>query len=96
MTKQRAIRALGAGLLLVASCGILEPDVQADGTVRFDPIEGGCWLIDSGGTTYDPVTLAEEFRVDGLRVHFEATLPSDMAHFCPGVIIAITTIESID
>jgi len=96
MTKRRVIRALGAGLLLMASCGILEPDVQGDGTVRFDPIEGGCWLIDSGDTTYDPMNLAEEFRVDGLRVLFEATLPSDMAHFCPGVVIDITSIEAID
>ena len=53
-------------------------------------------LIASGDTTQDPVNLAAEFKIDGLRVHFEATLPSDRAHFCPGVIIDITSIESID
>ena len=84
-----------AALLLLAACGILEPDVQGDGTVRFDPIEGGCWLIDSGGETYDPINLDESFRVDGLRVRFEAEIAEDMAHFCPGIIIEISSIEAI-
>ena len=87
--------AVPVALTLLTSCGILEPDVQGDGTVRFDPIEGGCWVIDSGGETYDPVNLSDELKVDGLRVRFEAELRADMAHFCPGVIIELTSIESI-
>ena len=97
MKPGRSARTLLAGLtLLVAACGILEPDVQADGTVRFDTIEGGCWLIDTADATYDPINLAEEFQVDGLRVRFEATIPDDMAHFCPGVIVEITSIEALE
>lgn len=93
----RKARGLLAGLVLsLASCGIVEPDVQATGTVRFDPIEGGCWLIQTSDATYDPVDLAEPFRVDGLRVRFEAELRSDLAHFCPGVIIEITSISAIE
>ena len=93
----RGGRALALGLaLFMVACGILEPDVQMDGTVRFDPIEGGCWVIDTADATYDPVDLGEAFRVDGLRVHFEATIRTDLAHFCPGVIVDITSIEAID
>jgi hypothetical protein len=63
--------------------------------VRFDPIEGGCWVIDSAGETYDPVNLSDDLKVDGLEVRFEADLRSDMGHFCPGVIIELTSIEPI-
>ena len=92
----RATSALVAMLLVAASCGIVEPDVQADGAVRFDPIEGGCWLIDAQGSTYLPLELDEEFKVDGLRIRFEATPQSDMASFCPGIIVRLNFIEAAD
>jgi hypothetical protein len=41
------------------------------------------------------VNLSDDLKVDGLEVRFEADLRSDMGHFCPGVIIELTSIEPI-
>ena len=48
----------------------LEPGVRlaADATIRYLPIEGGCWAVDVAGTRYEPVNLGSSFQVDGLRV----------------------------
>ncbi len=95
MKMPKAVRAMGTAAVLLAACGTLDPNIQADGTVRLDPIEGGCWVIDAEGETYLPLNLTEEFAVDGLAIHFEATLESDMVSFCPGIIVDITSIQAI-
>ena len=95
MTGYRARAFAGAALLLAASCGITGPELQADGTVRFDPIEGGCWLIQTSEALYQPIRLDEEFRQDGLRVRFEADILEDVAGFCPGTIVELESIEAI-
>jgi len=42
MKMPKAVRAMGTAVVLLAACGTLDPNIQADGTVRLDPIEGGC------------------------------------------------------
>lgn len=44
--------------------------VSAEATVRFLPLEGGCWVLEvAPGRRYEPVNLAPGFRTDGLQVH---------------------------
>lgn len=50
------------------------------GTIVFLPLEGGFFGISGDdGTKYLPLNLGEEFRVDGLRVVFEAEEARDTA-----------------
>ena len=41
------------------------------------------------------MNLAEDLRTDGLRVRFEARFRDDLAHFCPGRIVELESIEPI-
>ncbi len=81
---------------LVIGCGILGPELSTEGVVRYQGIEGGCWLLDAEGQTYSPVDLPAEFRTDGLRVRFEADILEDYAGFCPGQSIELRSIERAD
>ncbi len=79
----RTFRVASAALLLAAvGCGITTPDLDAEGTVRFVNVEGGCWGIESGGTMYEPVNLPESMRIDGLAVVYEAERTTDLASIC--------------
>lgn len=78
----------------VASCGVTDPDVEADGIVRFVDVEGGCWGIETEEVMYEPINLPASFRVDGLRVDFEAEERKDLASICAiGVIVELTEIR---
>ena len=68
--------------VLLGSCGVADPDIDADGVVRYLDIEGGGWVIESGSDRLEPVNLPAEFRVDGLRVRFEANHQGDAATYC--------------
>jgi len=79
----------------LASCGITGPDVEADGTVRFLDVEGGCWGIETDDVMYEPINLPESFKTDGLEVDFEAE-ERDLGSFCMiGVIVELTEIERV-
>lgn len=81
----------------LASCGITGPDVEADGTVRFIEIEGGCWIIEAGDVTFLPINLPEPFQVDGLAVDFEAEERTDLSSICQlGIIVELTEIRRAD
>jgi hypothetical protein len=71
---------------------LLTPDqtLSIDATVRFSPIEGGCWLlVEEAGSRY-VFRLPERFRGDGLKVH-AVIRGSSSGSFCgPGV-----TLDSI-
>lgn len=85
-----------AALLLAGSCQLLGLDesLSGDGTVRFLEIEGGCWVIESSGETYEPLSLPREFQEDGLRIRFEARTVEDVASVCQvGPIIELVEIE---
>jgi hypothetical protein len=76
--------------------------IEGTGTVRFVDLEGGCWAIDldaAGGATGErlqPAALAEEFKVDSLRVRLRAR-PVDAMGFCMlGRIVELESIERIE
>jgi hypothetical protein len=68
--------------ILLGSCGVTDPDIEADGIVRFLDVEGGCWTIEVGGDRLEPINLPSEFRIDGLHVRFEATDRVDRHSYC--------------
>lgn len=68
--------------VLLGSCGVADPDIDADGVIRYLDIEGGCWTIDTGADRLAPINLPAEFRVDGLRVRFEANEQAEGASYC--------------
>ncbi len=72
--------------------------INRTGTVRFNPIEGGFYGIESDtGERYDPINLHKEFQVDGLRVRFEGRKREDMASFHMwGTLIEIIKIEKLN
>ena len=86
--------ALIALTMIPAACGITDPDFEDDGVVHFIDVEGGCWVIDAGEVRLEPINLTEEFRVDGLAVHFEAQERTDLASICQvGRIVELTSIR---
>ena len=94
--------------LLIALCGLShaaedgkkEPErVKATGTVTHVELEGSFWGIKADdGKQYDPLaSLPKEFRKDGLKVRFEATVEKGVASFHQwGKIIKIEKIEKIE
>lgn len=85
-----------AVLLLTSGCQI--PDsgesLSAEGTVRHLEIEGGCWVIETKGDTYEPLNLPTDLREDGLEVRFEAEVLRSVATVCQvGPVIEVREIE---
>lgn len=64
------------------------------GTVRYRDLEGGLYVIESGGTSYNPIDLPAEFQVDGLEVEAEVRLRDDVAGI--GMVGETVEIVSID
>jgi hypothetical protein len=56
-----------------------EDEIEITGVVRYSPLEGGFYAIrgDDGGS-YNPSSLPEEFRQDGLPVVARVRLLRDM------------------
>ncbi len=80
----------------VAACGILEAEIEDTGTIVFDDIEGGCWLIETSTERYFPVNLPANLKAEGLQVEFGAVSRLDLATFCPGLIIEIKWIVELE
>ena len=56
---------------------------RVTGTVRFIPVEGGCWALRvSESLQYEPLGLPVAFRVDGLEVRALLTLRDDLGSIC--------------
>lgn len=72
--------------------------VSGTGTVSWREVEGGFYVIESDdGPTYDPIDLPPRYREDGLRVHFEARLRTDlMSTHMVGTLIELTGIRELD
>jgi hypothetical protein len=68
-----------------------------NGTVRYLDLEGGFWgLVADDSTRYDPGTLDERFRVDGLRVRFDARVNSgQMSTRQWGTLVTIVRIDRL-
>ena len=92
----RWVLILLAGLGLTGGCNVLDPDLDGLGTVRFVEVEGGCWGIETAEEFLEPTNLPAEFRVDGLRVIFEAD-GTDFASTCQiGPIVRLRDIRRAD
>lgn len=67
------------------------------GTVTYNPIEGGCWLIHGDdGKDYQAVgNLAESFRQNGLRVLLVFRPRTDVAGFCPGQFVTVVSLTKL-
>lgn len=79
--------AIAAAILLsapMACTSPLEPDQgPLLGTVRFLPVEGGCWVIDArDNVRYEPIGLPEAFRVDGRAVIVTLRQRPDIGSYC--------------
>ena len=60
-----------AGYLSVYGEGI----VAGTGTIKFIDLEGGFYaIVSDDGEKYDPLDLASEFHVNGLRVYFKVKI----------------------
>lgn len=87
------------GMLVLAgpslSCSTTGPETQrVHATVEFLELEGGCWsLLTTDGVRYEPLSLAEEFRRDGLEVEATLTPLDDMGSIC--MVGKIVEVESI-
>ncbi|MGK7313244.1 MAG: hypothetical protein ACN0LA_13500 [Candidatus Longimicrobiales bacterium M2_2A_002] len=71
--------------------------VEGTGTVVWRTVEGGLYVIEAdNGTTYEPLTLPSEFRVDSLRVSFEGEIRTDVASIhMVGPLLEITAIQAL-
>lgn len=71
--------------------------VQGTGTVSYYTVEGGFYAIrGDDASTYDPINLPDEFKVDGLRVQFEGRLLRDRVSFhMAGPIIEVVAITRL-
>ena len=72
--------------------------VVGTGTVVFHSMEGGFYgIISDDGECYDPVNLEQEFKVDGLRVYFEARILRDAGSIHMwGHVISILKIQKLE
>ena len=92
-------RAWTAGAILLgtfaaSACGLVDPEYATEGIVRFLELEGGCWVIEVGAETIEPLDLPEEFKIDGLRVFFEGEERDDLASICMvGPIVELLDIQ---
>jgi hypothetical protein len=53
-----------------------DPDAfWVNATVEFTPVEGGCWRLTTDETSYEPVSLDQEFQ-EGRRSNRDPTWPA--------------------
>lgn len=83
-------------LSAAGACGLTDPALTEIGTVVFVDVEGGCWGLDTTEGRVEPRNLPEEFRIDGLRVRFEAVRVLDVASICQiGPIVDLVSVRRI-
>ena len=71
--------------------------VTGTGLVLHIDLEGGFYgIVDDLGERYDPSNMPEDFKVDSLRVHYQATLTDKMSTRMWGRPVDIITIERLD
>lgn len=66
---------LGTGSVLASS--LLTRTLS--GTMQYQDIEGGFWVVISNGKSYIPINLTEKYMVEGLEVKFQVVDLSDLA-----------------
>ncbi|MHC4709167.1 MAG: hypothetical protein ACYTA3_01730 [Planctomycetota bacterium] len=72
-----------------------DPDAfWVNATVEFTPVEGGCWRLTTDETSYEPVSLDQEFQEDGLPVRAALKPRPDLASICMvGQIVEVLSIR---
>ncbi|HYV50687.1 MAG TPA: hypothetical protein VE910_02195 [Dongiaceae bacterium] len=71
--------------------------VTGTGLVLHVDLEGGFYgIVDDLGERYDPSNMPEDFKVDSLRVHYQATLTDKVSTHMWGRPVDIVTIERLD
>jgi hypothetical protein len=99
-----ALRVFCCMLILAAGCGACTPGGKEEmaprqeseilATVRFNPVEGGCWILESSSGAMEPTTLDEPFRKENLRVAIRVTpLPSAATICQAGRVVRIDSIR---
>jgi hypothetical protein len=89
-------------LALFTSCSNHEPGpsdpnvIKTTGVVQHQDIEGGFFgIVADDGSKYDPGTLPEAFRKDGLKVKFTAHKTNAMTTRMWGTTVEIEKIEAV-
>ena len=89
-------------LALFTSCSNHEPKssdpnvIETTGVVQHQDIEGGFFgIVADDGAKYDPGTLPEAFRKDGLKVKFTAHKTNAMTTRMWGTTVEIEKIEAV-
>lgn len=67
--------------------------LAANATVRFRPVEGGCWALETSEGQYEPLSLPPAFKVDGLAVYVVVHGPAAAASIC--MIAPLVVLDSI-
>ena len=67
----------------LAACGGFDPEIGDVGTIVFQDIEGGCWLIDTETEDYFPGNIPGNMQFAGIQVQFEACDRPDLTTFFP-------------
>ena len=68
---------------LVNVCAIdADNTVNLVGTLRYRDIEGGCWSLEVGNRSYQPVSNDPRFYRDGEKVKVQGILQPDVYTFC--------------
>jgi len=64
-----------------------------NGTIRFVPVEGGCWALETDQGFYEPVGLPQSLRHDGQRVQAWISQPGNLASICQiGTLVRVDSI----
>ena len=92
--------------LVLLGCGRAEPTLVGPGpslvpgqtvafnaTVRFVPVEGGCWALDTPTGSYEPLALPAAYKTDGLRVF--VVLQGPVAAFSICQIAPLAVVDTI-
>ena len=96
MKKQLIILGIIVLLLAVGLSGcIVGPIINDTGTVTYMDFEGGFYAI-IGAEDYDPLNLADEFKVEGLQVRFKAVMYNGPTFHMWGFPIILIEIEKIN
>ena len=71
--------------------------ISGNGTVQLINLEGGFYgIAGDDGINFDPTNLKKEFQKDGLHIHFEGRIRTDLASSRQwGTIIDITRIQKL-
>jgi hypothetical protein len=67
--------------------------LATNATIRYVGIEGGCWGLVTPQGQYEPVSLASQFRVDGLAVYAVVRSAPTAVSAC--MMAPLVTVESI-